>query len=388
MLLIKNARIKPMSSADIENGEILLDGTTIKAIGEHVDADKHATVIDAQGRLVTPGLVDAHCHTGDSARAIGYHNDHNESTDPLTPHLRIRDSFNPFDEQLARAIRAGVTSGVTTPGSANVIGGTAMAVKFFGKRVDKMIIKDPVAMKVAFGENPKRVYGNESKKMPATRMGVAGMLREILMKAKIYMEAKESGEHPAFDMKLEALIPVLKGELPLKAHVHRSDDIFTAIRIAREFGLRLTLDHCSDGHLVADELAEEGFPALIGPNSGGVPTKMEVMNKKFETPDIMYRAGVPFAIITDDPVITIEALPLCAGLAVRHGLPEEEAWKAITIYPARHTGIADRVGSLEVGKDADVVVWNGNPLRDVAATVEYTIVDGKIVYARGEDRAV
>ena len=334
MLLIKNAHIRPMAGEDIANGEILIDGGKIAGIGVKVDAPEDAEIIDAEGRLVTPGIVEAHCHTGDSARAIGISPDHNEKNDPLTPQLRIMDSFNPYDPQLRRAIKAGVTSGVTTPGSANIIGGTAMAVKFVGRRVDDMIIKNPAAMKIAFGENAKRVYGTEFKKAPMTRMAIASMLREILYKARNYMETKEAGKEPAFDMKYEALIPVLRREIPMKAHAHRADDIFTAIRIAKEFNLRMTIDHCTDGALIADILAEEGYPAFVGPTSGGTPSKHEVMNRTFETPAILHKAGVPFAIITDDPVITIEALPLCAGLAVRHGLPEEEAWKAITIYSA------------------------------------------------------
>lgn len=384
MLLIKNAHIRPMAGEDIANGEILIDGGKIAGIGVKVDAPEDAEIIDAEGRLVTPGIVEAHCHTGDSARAIGISPDHNEKNDSLTPQLRIMDSFNPYDPQLRRAIKAGVTSGVTTPGSANIIGGTAMAVKFVGRRVDDMIIKNPAAMKIAFGENAKRVYGTEFKKAPMTRMAIASMLREILYKARNYMETKEAGKEPAFDMKYEALIPVLRREIPMKAHAHRADDIFTAIRIAKEFNLRMTIDHCTDGALIADILAEEGYPAFVGPTSGGTPTKHEVMNRSFETPAILHKAGVPFAIITDDPVITIEALPLCAGLAVRHGLPEEEAWKAITIYSATYTGIGERVGSLEVGKDADVVIWNGNPVTDITATVYRTIVDGNVVYCQGD----
>ena len=233
MLLIKNAHIRPMAGEDIANGEILIDGGKIAGIGVKVDAPEDAEIIDAEGRLVTPGIVEAHCHTGDSARAIGISPDHNEKNDPLTPQLRIMDSFNPYDPQLRRAIKAGVTSGVTTPGSANIIGGTAMAVKFVGRRVDDMVIKNPAAMKIAFGENAKRVYGTEFKKAPMTRMAIASMLREILYKARNYMEAKEAGKEPTFDMKYEALIPVLRREIPLKAHAHRADDIFTAIRIAK-----------------------------------------------------------------------------------------------------------------------------------------------------------
>jgi len=217
------------------------------------------------------------------------------------------------------------------------------------------------------------------KKSPMTRMGTAAVLRELLFKSRRYLEEKEAGKNPPFDMKLESMIPVMKGEIPLKAHAHRADDILTSIRIAKEFGVKLTLDHCTDGAVIADELALEGLPAFIGPSLGS-KTKVELKNKSFTTPAVLNKAGVPISIITDAPVIPLQYLPMCAGLAVNAGLPEEEAWKAITINPATQTGIGDRVGSLEPGKDGDVVIWTANPMRDLGAEAAVTVVDGKIVY--------
>jgi imidazolonepropionase-like amidohydrolase len=306
--------------------------------------------------------------------------DYNEYSDPVTPHMRAIDGIYPQDETFFEALKGGVTSACTGPGSANVVGGTFAAIKLAGKRVDKMIIKNPVAMKCAFGENPKSCYGQSGKKMPYTRMATAAMLRELLFKSREYLEAKESGEKkPSFDMKLEAMIPVLKGEIPLKAHAHRADDILTSIRIAKEFGVKLTLDHCTDGALIADELAEEGYAAFVGPSFGG-KTKPELANKSYETAKCLSEAGVSVSIITDAPVIPLENLPMCAGFAVVAGLPYEDAWRAITINPARDTGIGERVGSLEVGKDADIVVWTADPLTKIGAEAYVTIVDGKMVY--------
>ena len=385
MLLIKNGTIKTMVGPDIEGGQLLLDGDKIVAVGQTVDAPADAEVLDASGCLVTPGFVEGHCHIGMMEELVGWAgNDTNEITNPITPQMRGMDGFNPMDEAIPEAAAAGVTCAVTGPGSANVIGGTFMAVKLSGKRVDKMILREPVAMKIAFGENPRRCYGND-KKMPQTRMGVAALLRSTLYKARDYdqrwtaYEADPTGEKPEFDLGLEALRPVMQKKIPLKAHAHRADDIFTALRIAREFDLNITLDHCTDGALIADELAGEGRGVLIGPSFGS-KTKIELKNKSFETPAVMVAAGIETAIITDSPVIPLCYLPLCAGLAVKSGLPEEEAWKAITINPARITGIADRVGSLEPGKDADVAIFRGNPLMDVSCTTVATIINGKIVH--------
>ena len=385
MLLIKNGYVKPMVGEDIPNGCVLIDDAgKIAAVGAQVEAPAGAQVIDAQGRLVTPGCVDAHCHIGLDNEAVGWEGkDYNEMADPITPHMRAIDSINPQDESFGLALEGGVTTACTGPGSANVLGGTFAAIKLVGKRVDNMILKHPLAMKCAFGENPKRCYGQAGKKSPITRMAVAALLRETLFKAQRYMQDKEEGKNPGFDMKLEAMLPVLRREIPLKAHAHRADDIFTAIRVAKEFNVDITLDHCTDGSLIADELAKEGLCAFVGPSLGS-KSKIELKNKSFETPAVLHKAGVNVSIITDAPVIPLQYLPMCAGMAVNAGLEEEEAWRAITINPARATGIADRVGSLEVGKDGDVVIWGADPLHTVGAESWMTVVDGKVVYAAGE----
>lgn len=381
MLLIKNGHVKTMAGADLENGCVLIgeDGK-IAAVEASIEESTDMTVIDAGGRLVTPGCVEAHCHIGLYNSAMRWEGaDGNEKSDPVTPQMRAIDAIDPLDEAFSNAVKHGVTSACAGPGSANVVGGSFAAIKLVGKRIDDMIIKSPVAMKCAFGENPKGAYGQSGNKAPVTRMATAAMLRGLLFKAKAYLEAKESGANPAFDMKLEAMIPVLKKEIPLKAHAHRADDIFTAIRIAKEFDVDLTLDHCTDGSLIAEELAREGYPAFVGP-SFGTKSKIELSNKSFSTPADLFAAGVKISIITDAPVTPIEALPLCAGLAVNAGLPYEEAWRAITVNPATQTGIGDRVGSLEIGKDGDVVIWLDDPLTSVGASAYLTVINGKIVY--------
>ena len=381
MLYIKNGHIKTMAGPDLENGCILIgDDGKIAAVGADIPCPAEAQVIDACGALVTPGCVDAHCHIGLDNQGMGWEgHDYNEIVDPITPQMRAIDSINPMDEAFALGLQGGVTTVCTGPGSANVVGGTFVAMKLAGKRVDNMIVKNPLAMKCAFGENPKRCYGQAGKKAPMTRMGTAALLRELLFKTRRYMEDKEAGKNPAFDFKLESMIPVMKGELPLKAHAHRHDDILTSIRIAKEFGVKLTLDHCTDGALIADELAKEGLPAFVGPTFGG-KSKIELVNKSFDTPKALVEAGVEIAIITDAPVIPIQHLPMCAGLAHKAGLAYEEAWKAVTCNAAKLTGIGDRVGSLEVGKDGDVVIWTADPMTALAAESACTIVDGKIVY--------
>ena len=381
MILIKNGYVKTMAGPDIENGCVLIDDCgKIAAVGEQIETPSDTQVIDAGGRLVTPGCVDAHCHIGLDNEGMGWEGrDYNEIVDPLTPQMRAIDSINPQDEAFGLALAGGVTSACTGPGSANVVGGTFVAIKLAGKRVDKMIIKNPLAMKAAFGENPKRCYGQSLKKSPTTRMATAALLRELLFKTRRYLDDKEAGKNPGFDMKLEAMIPVIKGELPMKCHAHRADDILTAIRIAKEFNVKITLDHCTDGSIIADELAEEGLPAFVGPSLGG-KSKIELQNKSFTTPAILHEAGVPISIITDAPVIPLQYLPMCAGLAVNAGLDIEEAWRAITINPAVQTGIGDRVGSLEPRKDGDVVIWTADPLTTVGGASYITIVDGKIVY--------
>lgn len=380
MLLIKNGHIKTMAGTELACGCVLIgDDGRIAAVAAELEAPENANVIDAGGRLVTPGCVEAHCHIGLDNEGMGWEgHDYNEIVDPVTPQLRAIDSINPMDEAFGLALRGGVTTACTGPGSANAVGGTFAAIKLYGKRVDKMIVREPLAMKCAFGENPKRCYGQSLHKSPLTRMGTAALVRELLFKAKRYRDDKAAGKDPAFDMKLEAMLPVIEGKIPMKAHAHRADDILTSIRIAKEFGVKLTLDHCTEGALIADELAEEGYPAFVGPTFGG-KSKIELKNKSFETPAALHEAGVPISIITDAPVIPLQYLPMCAGLAYRAGLDREEAWRAITINPATQTGIADRVGSLEAGKDGDVVIWSADPMETLGAEAWMTVVNGRIV---------
>ena len=383
MLLIKNGQIKTMSGVDFENGFVLIGGDgKIADFGKEITETEEMTVIDAGGRLVTPGCVDAHCHIGMFNSAMRWEGaDGNERSDPITPHMRAVDAINPQDETFPLAIKHGVTSACTGPGSANVVGGSFVAIKLYGKRVDDMIIKNPVAMKCAFGENPKGAFGQAGGKAPITRMATAALLRELLFKTQNYIAAKENGKEPAFDIKLEAMIPVIKKEIPLKAHAHRADDIFTAIRIAKEFDVLLTLDHCTDGELIADELSKDAYPAFIGP-SFGEKSKVELKNKSFTTPAVLSAAGIKVSIITDSPVTPLESLTFCAGMAVAAGMPYEEAWKAITINPATSTGIGDRVGSIEKGKDGDVVIWSADPLRVIGTDAYVTVVNGEIVHSK------
>lgn len=383
MLFIKNGLIYTMKGEVIENGSILIKDGKIKEVGKDIIAPLDAKVIDVEGRMVTPGFIDAHCHLGMWEESIGFEgSDGNEMTDPVTPQLRAIDAINPMDISFREAYEGGVTTAITGPGSANVIGGTFAAIKTYGHRIDNMIIKEPVAMKVAFGENPKRVYHGQ-KKSPMTRMATASILRETLFKAKSYLEKKENAEEPSkmpeFDMKMEALIPVLKKEIPVKAHAHRADDIFTSLRIAKEFDIDITLDHCTEGHLIAEDLAKEGKGAIVGPSFGN-RSKFELKNKTFETPKVLNEAGVKIAITTDAPVIPLQHLALCAGIAHKSGLDEIEALKAITINPAEIIGLDDRLGSIEPGKDADIVVFDGNPIKDIDSEAYMTIIDGNIVY--------
>lgn len=382
MLLIKNGHIKTMAGQELEKGCVLIgDDGKIISVAPSIDAPD-ANILDAGGRLVTPGCVDAHCHIGLDNEAVGWEGkDYNEIVDPITPQMRAIDSIYPQDESFGKAVQGGVTTACTGPGSANVVGGTFVAIKLAGNRVDNMIVKDPIAMKCAFGENPKRCYGQGGKRAPMTRMGVAALLRELLFKTRRYMADQAAGKNPPFDMKLEAMIPVLEGKIPLKAHAHRADDILTTIRIAKEFGVGLTLDHCTDGACIADELAKEGYPAFVGPSLGS-KTKTELDSKSFTTPGILHKAGVKVSIITDAPVIPLQYLPMCAGMAARAGMDMEEAWKAITINPAESTGIADRVGSLEPGKDGDLVIWNDDPLTTIGGSAWMTVIDGKVVFSQ------
>ncbi len=385
MILIKNGKILTMADKIYDKGSILVDDGKILTIGERVEAPADAMVIDAEGKIVMPGMIDAHCHLGMWEDSIGFEGDDgNEMTDPVTPQLRAIDAINPMDRTFEEAREGGITTVCTGPGSGNVIGGTFAIIKTFGKRIDDMIIKNPAAMKIAFGENPKRVY-SDRKQTPTTRMATAAILREQLLKAKAYKEKLEKAQNdpdkkPDFDIKMEALLKVLNKEIPLKAHAHRADDIFTAIRIANEFDLDITLDHCTEGHLIADELAKEGKSVISGPHLTD-RSKYELKNKTFESPVALWKAGVKFCIMTDHPVIPIQHLPICAGFVAKEGMSEMEALKAITINAAEILGIDDRVGSLEAGKDADIVIFDGHPF-NTTSKVETVLIDGEVVYKK------
>jgi imidazolonepropionase-like amidohydrolase len=385
MLFIKNGIINTVTNGVIE-GDILIENGKIVEIGKDIVVPLDVEVIDATGKYIYPGFIDAHTHLGLWEDGMGFEGaDGNEETDPITPHLNPIDGVNPMDRTFAEAVSGGITSTCTTPGSANVMGGQCIAIKTHGKRIDKMIIKNPVASKIAFGENPKNVYGKDDK-MPQTRMAIAALLRETLKKAEEYLEdivaheEDEDNEKPEYDIKMESLLPVLRREIPFKVHAHRADDMFTAIRIAKEFNIRLSLDHCTEGHLIVDELVEEGYPVIVGP-SLSERSKIELRNLTFDTAGILSNAGLDVCLMTDHPVIPIQYLPLCAAIAIKHGMKREKAIESITINPAKVLGIEDRVGSIEVGKDADIVIWNNEHL-DVQSYVEYTLIDGKVVYKK------
>ncbi|HHW00144.1 MAG TPA: amidohydrolase [Clostridiaceae bacterium] len=392
MLLITNGKIITMTGQTFEKGYILADEGKIIELGNMEDmpaisatGEKKVEVVDAEGGYVLPGFIDAHCHVGMWEDSIGFEGDDgNEATDPVTPQLRAIDGVYHADRSFVEARENGVTTVVTGPGSANVIGGQFAALKTYGRRIEEMIVKEPVAMKVAFGENPKTVY-YEKRQMPMTRMATAALLRENLMKAAEYKQQledydndKENNSKPDFDMKMEALLKVINREIPLKAHAHRADDILTAIRIAKEFNLKITIEHCTEGHLIKDILAEEGVAVIVGPSLTD-RSKPELRNQSLKTPGILSDSGVKVAIMTDHPCIPIQYLSLCAAMAVREGMDEYEAMKAITINAAEITGISDRVGSLEKGKDADIVIFNGHPF-ELRTKVMMTVINGNIVY--------
>lgn len=418
-ILIRGGRILTMAGRVLPEGCVLLENGKITDVAERIRPEDtpegyhNLEILDASGCLVMPGLIDAHCHIGITEEKKGAEGDDcNENVLPITPWLRAIDAVNMMDAAFDDAVRAGITSVMTGPGSSNVAGGQFAFLKTKGRRIDDLIVKAPAAMKIAFGENPKANFSGKDQS-PVTRMAIAGLLREELFKAVQYRRDKQAFQNQAFqnqafqnqalqgqtfqgrtfqnqpagsdgfrpDFRMECWLPVLEGEIPLKAHVHRADDIFTAIRIAREFGLSLTLDHCSEGHLIAEEIAAEGFPAIVGPDLAS-RNKSEVQNMAFKTASVLHRAGVLVAVTTDHPVSLIQYLPLCAGLAVRSGLPPEEGLRAITCNPAAVCRVDDRVGSLEPGKDADVAIFTGNPMETGTRTM-CTIIDGEIAYRAG-----
>jgi len=385
MLAIINGTVLTMAGPPVIRGTVIVAGDKILQVGRDIPIPRQAEVIDASGKIVMPGLIDAHTHVGIMEEIFRLEGDDtNETTDPITPHLRAIDAVNPADLGFRDALEGGVTTVVTGPGSANIVGGEMVTMKTHGVVVDEMILRFPAGLKCALGENPKRVYGGD-KKMPTTRMASAALLRETLENAREYLakqeRAKAEGSNPPErNLKMEAVARVLKREVPLRVHAHRADDIMTAVRIAREYNVELVVEHCTEGHLVAPWLATAGVKAVVGPIITN-RAKVELMNRSLETAMALYRAGVPFALMTDHPVVPIQYLSLSAALAVKGGLPEKEAAKALTIHAAQLLGVDDRVGSLEPGKDADIIILD-RPLFDPNHQVEQVIVAGCMAITR------
>ena len=388
MLVIKNARIFTMAGKNDFLGCVVLEKNKIKEVGNETLYKSYpdAEIIDAKGLIVTPGLVDPHCHLGIMEEGIRFEgNDTNEMSGPVYPELRGIDSIYVKDMAFEYTYKAGITSVNTGPGSANVIGGTFTAIKTYGETVDEMIIKEETCMKMALGENPKRVYGTSGKN-PGTRMASAALMREWLFKAKEYhkklnafLNKEEDAKEPPFDMKLHSLMRVFDGMI-VKIHAHRADDIMTAIRISKEFGLNTTIDHATEAYLIPKQVKESGYKLIIGPTLGAA-SKYELVNKTFESGRILAENDVEFAIMTDHPVITLDTTLVQAALFVKEGLSQEKALESLTITSAKLNGIDDRVGSLEVGKDADVVIWDG-PIFDIMTRPVYVIINGEVVHKR------
>ncbi|MFO8059750.1 MAG: amidohydrolase [Bacillota bacterium] len=385
MLAIINGDLHTVGCGRVPDGTVLTRGRHIVAVGTEVEVPKDARVIDAAGRPVTPGIVEAHAHVGINEQGVGWEGrDANESSDPITPEVDALDGINPRDDALREFREAGITFALVPPGSGNLIGGTAVAIKCCGGIADEMVIAHPVSMKAALGQNPKGSYGRRGK-APSTRMGNAALIREALDGAKEYLQARKKAEDegkkpPKYDAKAEALIPVLNRQIPLQVHCHRADDIVTALRLCREYGLRFTLEHVTEGDRVVDLLLESDAHCAVGPTLK-YGSKVENRDRSFRTPVELARAGVHFCLITDHPVIAGQFLPITAGIAVSWGMDYDTALRSITLSAAEHVGIEDRVGSLEVGKDADVVIWSGDPL-DYTTFADYTIIDGEVVYER------
>jgi imidazolonepropionase-like amidohydrolase len=384
-MLIRNVRIYPMVGDIIEDGFIHIENEKISDIGsmDKMPIFEDKNVIDGRDMIALPGFVDAHCHIGMWEDAMGIEgSDGNEETDPITPQLRAIDAINPRDKCFREALEAGVTTVIVTPGSANPIGGQILAMKTNGYRIDSMVISEPIGIKFALGENPKSVY-HEKSQIPSTRMAVAAVIRDQLHKAKKYMkdvdyaEASEDYEEPDHDGKCEALMPLLQKKVKAHFHAHRSDDIFTAIRIANEFNLDYVIVHGTEGHTIAKDLKEENCSVITGPFLCD-RSKPELKELTPENPAILNNYGVEIAICTDHPVIPIQYLSLAAAFAVKEGMSRMDALKAITINAAKISGIQDRVGSLEIGKDADIVLFEGDPL-SLEAKPKMVISNGEII---------
>lgn len=390
MIAITNARVFTMEEemGILENGTVVVEEKRIVAVGENLCPPEHARRIDGRGCMLFPGFIEPHCHMGITEEKKGREGDDcNEIVNPLTPYLRAVDAINPMDAAFHNAVAAGITSAMIGPGSSNVVGGQFAFVKTHGRCMDDMVRLAPAAMKVAFGENPKMNYGM-SDKSPYTRMAIAAMLREELMMARNYVMQNPQiplpgqEEDPKDEFRYGCYRDVFSGKIPLKVHAHRADDILTAIRIAGEFGVGITLDHCSEGHLIAPNIAREKIPAIVGPDLAS-RNKIEVQNMAFKTAGELEAAGVEVAITTDHPVSLIQSLPHCCALAVKEGLSVEGGLKALTISAASICRMDHEVGSVKKGKLADLVLWKGHPF-DLFSKVLFTMIDGEIVYRDAE----
>lgn len=365
-----------MAGPALKGGTVLIEGGRIVAVGEQLAVPAAATVIDATGRYVTPGIIDAHTHLGVYTESYAWAGEEvNETSKPTTPEMDVIDAINPDDAGLADALAGGVTTVMVAPGSANPVGGQCSVIKTRRRAaVEEMVLKRHAGLKIAFGENPRRVYG-EQKKAPVTRMATAALVRETLLKAKDYL-ARAGEKDWKFDLGLEAAARVLRGEMPLRAHAHRADDIVTALRIAAEFGVEVIVEHATEGHNIAELLAARQAKLVVGPNLT-TRSKLELKDRSFAAPAVLAAHGVRFALMSDHPVLPAAFLPVYAGLAVRFGLPEEQALKAITAEAADILGVGDRVGRVAAGLDADLVVWDGPPLA-VTSRPRLVIIDGAV----------
>ena len=385
-LAIVGGRVVPVAGPPVEDGVVLVADGRIEAVGRDVRVPEGAERVDAAGKVVLPGLVDAHTHLGVHEEAEGWAGqDTNEMTDPVTPQVRALDAINPADLGFADAVAGGVLTVNVNPGSGNPIGGQSAAIRSAGRTVDEMLLRAPSGLKSALGENPKRVYGDR-KQLPSTRLGTAAVIRDALVKTRNYLDKLDRGDDgdpPERDLRWEALGLVLAGEIPWRQHCHRADDIATALRLADEFGYRLVIDHGTEAVLLADRLAERGVPVLIGPLLTS-RSKVELRNRSLANPGRLAAAGVELGIITDHPVVPIHLLHVQAALAVREGLDPAAALRAVTLTPARVLGLDDRLGSLEPGKDATLCVWSGDPL-DARSRVEAAWIEGRQVFGADPD---
>lgn len=379
MLLIKNGLLHTMKQAQPVHADLLIKNGKIEKIAPDIPITGQTKVLDAAGLLVFPGFIDAHSHLGISEEKVtGIGDECNENTSPATPYLRAIDSIHPMDPAFHNALASGITGAMVGPGSSNPVGGQFAFIKTHGRCIDDMVVLAPAAIKIAFGENPMTCFGINGN-APSTRMGIAAIIREELFNAGQYL-ANTPADATEKNFRFECYRELFKKKIPLKAHVHRTDDILTAIRIAKEFDLNLTLDHCTEGHLIAEEIAKSGCPAIVGP-SMSARSKKEVCESDFKTPGILKQAGVTVALTTDHPVCRLQYLPLCAALAAKEGLSDYDALCAITIDAARICGVDDRLGSLSAGKDADLCLWDGDPL-EIRSSVIKTIINGKVVWEK------